>query len=109
MAAAALRRLATKFRNPRAAAHRFPKDELENALLLKNNIESAKAADLNSSADLLAKHCWEAEQTISHFHKRHEQVVERARKTTVRVVCAAVVVGSLDRLTTWYWFPEDEC
>lgn len=46
---------------------------------------------------------------LSHFHKRHEQVVERARKTTVRVVCAAVVVGSLDRLTTWYWFPEDEC
>lgn len=114
MAAAGLRNLFAKIRIPGAAALRasrasgppamapppLPKGDLENALMLKNNIESAKHADLVSSADLLAKHRQQVEQTISQISERHGRVVERVHKTAVRVVCAALVVGSLDHLST---------
>ncbi|KAM3223654.1 hypothetical protein ACQJBY_057178 [Aegilops geniculata] len=119
-AAAALRKLAHKFRVPGVAALRArasqasgpsamaptppPKDELEKALLLKNNIEAAKDVDLSSSADLLAKHIQQTEATISHFSKRHGQVAQRIYKNSLKFFCAAVVFGSIDHLISKYWF-----
>ncbi|XP_044410122.1 uncharacterized protein [Triticum aestivum] len=98
-AVAVLRRLATKFQIPGAAAHRSLKGDLQHALMLKNNIESAEHMDLISSADLLAKHRQQTEQTISQISERWEKISERMRKSTVRFGCAAVVLCALDRLT----------
>ncbi|XP_037452830.1 uncharacterized protein LOC119323315 [Triticum dicoccoides] len=119
-AAAALRKIAPKFRIPGAAALRarasqasapsamsptpLPKGELEKALLLKNNIETAKDVDLSSSADLLAKHIQQAEESISHFSERHGQVAQRIYKNSLKFFCTAVVFGSVDHLISEYWF-----
>ncbi|XP_044410115.1 uncharacterized protein [Triticum aestivum] len=131
---AALRKMAPKFRIPWVAAlrarasqassplpnvrrlcssealdhaHRRPTDqsgELEKVLLLKNNIEAAKDVDLSSSADLLAKHIQQTEETISHFSERHGQVAQRIYKNSLKFFCAAVVFGSVDHLISKYWF-----
>ncbi|KAF7028237.1 hypothetical protein CFC21_090177 [Triticum aestivum] len=112
MAVAALRNLAAKIRIPGPAALRAspapgplaishsttPKSDLEKALLLRNNIESATYVDLHSSAEVLGKYCEHTEEIIKQYSDVHVEVGNKMRTLTLKYFFTCVAICFTDSM-----------
>ena len=112
MAVAALRNLVAKIRIPGPAALRAspapgplaishstpPKSDLEKALLLRNNIESATYVDLHSSAEVLGKYCEQTEEIIKQYSDVHGEVANKMRTLTLKYFFTGVALGFTDSM-----------